>query len=54
MFFSKANILLFADFILFNRVNVGIIEKDRVINALMEIVGEKNLTKEDGKRGEER
>ena len=34
---------------------LGIVkEKDRVINALMEIVGEKNLTKEDGERGEER
>ena len=29
-------------------------EKDRVINALAEIVGEKNLTKEDGEREEER
>ena len=34
---------------------LGIVkEKDRVINALMEIVGEKNLTKEYGERGEER
>lgn len=34
---------------------LGIVkEKDRVINALMEIVGEKNLTKEDGEREEER
>ena len=34
---------------------LGIVkEKDRVINALMEIVGEKNLTKEDGERGEKR
>ena len=34
---------------------LGIVkEKDRVINALMEIVGEKKLNKEDGRRGEER
>lgn len=34
---------------------LGIVkEKDRVINALTEIVSEKNLTKEDGERGEER
>lgn len=40
------------------KLNLGLLgivkEKDRVINALMEIVGEKNLTKEDDERGEER